>query len=207
MALHAKARQLARYGGIPVTKMWGVSLSTPNFRSRRTNRLAETNFGAGKLTYSGPSPNLVGASMNGSKRSSEMLQSSATGEPSPPFEQMEAVLPSLPLEKQLSISSCRYGVRAGRPTPQSKPYGFSSNLVVTASDQRMDAAAAAAVTMRVRAIALHYLHYWVTLQHRKRIGANRLQSGRHGHTDRANEDRSKNVTHLVPPFVPIGPWP
>jgi hypothetical protein len=145
--------------------------------------------------------------MNGSKRSSAMRQSSATGEPSPPSEQMAVVLPRLLLEKQLSMSSCRYGVRARRPTPQSKPYGFSSDLVVTASDQRMDAAAAAAVTMRVRAIALHYLRYWVTLQHRKRIGANRWQSGRHGHTDRANEDRSKNVTHLVPPFVPIGPWP
>jgi hypothetical protein len=71
---------------------------------------------------------LVGATTNGSKRSSEMLQSSATGEPSPPSEQMESVLPRLPLEKQLSIPSCRYGVRAGRPAPQSKPYGFSSDL-------------------------------------------------------------------------------
>jgi hypothetical protein len=145
--------------------------------------------------------------MNGSKRSSAMLQSTATGEPSPPSEQMESVLPRLPLEKQLSIPSCRYGVRAGRPAPQSKPYGFSSDLVVTASDQRMDAAAAAAVTMTVRAIAPHYLHYWVRFQHRKRIGADRWQSGRRGHTDRANEDRSKNVTHLVTPFGRIGPWP
>jgi hypothetical protein len=206
-ALSARWQEQGGGPRLPLMALCVIGGAPPNFRSRRTSRLAETNFGAGKLTYSGPSPNLVGASMNGSKRSSEMLQSSATGEPSPPFEQMEAVLPSLPLEKQLSISSSRYGVRAGRPTPQSKPYGFSSNLVVTTSDQRMDAAAAAAVTMRMRAIALHYLHYWVTLQHRKRIGANRLQSGRHGHTDRANEDRSKNVTHLVPPFVPIGPWP
>ena len=179
----------------------------PNFWSRRTSRPAETNSGTGELTNSGPSPNLVGASMNGSKRSFAMLQSTATGEPSRPSEQMESVLPRLPLEKQLSIPSCRYGVRAGRPAPQSKPYGFSSDLVVTASDQRMDAAAAAAVTMRVRAIAPHYLHHWVSFQHRKRIGADRWQSGPRGHTDRANEDRSKNVTHSVTPFVPIGPWP
>ena len=132
--------------------------------------------------------------MNGSKRSSAMLQSTATGEPLPPSEQMESVLPRLPLEKQLTIPSCRYGVRAGQPAPQSKPYGFSSDLVVTASDQRMDAAAAAAVTMRVRAIAPHYLHHWVSFQHRKRIGADRWQSGSRGHTDRANQDRSKNVT-------------
>ena len=84
--------------------------------------------------------------MNGSKRSSAMLQSSATGEPSPPSEQMGSALPRLRLEKQLSIPSCRYGVRAGRPAPQSKPYGFSSDLVVTASDQRPDDVAAAAVT-------------------------------------------------------------
>jgi hypothetical protein len=177
----------------------------PNFRTRRTSRPAETN--SGKLTCSGTAPDLVGASMNGSKRSSATLQSSATGEPSPPSEQMESVLPRLPLEKQLSIPSCRYGIRAGRPAPQSKPYGFSSDLVVTASDQRMDAAAAAAVTMSVRAFAPHYLHYWVRFQHRKRIGADRWQSGRRGHTDRANEDRSKNVTHLVTPFGPIDPWP
>jgi hypothetical protein len=93
------------------------------------------------------------------------------------------------------------------PAPQSKPYGFSSDLVVTASDQRMDAAAAAAVTMRVRAMAPHYLHHWGRFQNRKRIGADRWQSERRGHTDRANQDRSKNVTHLVTPFVPIGPWP
>jgi hypothetical protein len=37
--------------------------------------------------------------MNGSKRSSAMLQSSATGEPSPPSKQMESVLPRLPLKK------------------------------------------------------------------------------------------------------------
>jgi len=95
--------------------------------------------------------------------------------------------------------------------PQSKPYGFFSDLVVTASDQRMDAVAAAAVTMavtmRVWAVAPHYLHHWVPFQNRKRIGADRWQSERRGHTDRANHDRSKNVTHLVTPFVPIGPWP
>jgi hypothetical protein len=39
--------------------------------------------------------------MNASKRSSAMLQSSATGEPSPPSKQMESVLPRLPLEKHL----------------------------------------------------------------------------------------------------------
>jgi hypothetical protein len=72
---------------------------------------------------------------------------------------MGSALPRLPLEKQLSIPSCSYGVRARRPAPQSKLYGFSSDLVVTASDQRMDAAAAAAVTMTVRVIAPHYLHY------------------------------------------------
>jgi len=115
------------------------------------------------------------------------------------------------LEKHISIPSCRYGVRAGRPAPQLKPYGCSSDLVVTASDQRMDAAAAAAVTMAVTmrgwAVAPHHLHHWVRFRRRKRIGADRWQSGRRGHTDRANEDRSKNVTHLVTPFVPIGPWP
>jgi hypothetical protein len=96
--------------------------------------------------------------MNGSKRSSAMLQSSATGEPSPPSEQRGSALPRLPLNKQLSVRSCRYGVRAGRPEPQSKPSGFSFDLVVTASDQRMDAVAAAAVTMRVRAFAPHFMH-------------------------------------------------
>ena len=54
-------------------------------------------------------PNLVGTSMNGSKRSSAMPQSSATEEPSPPSEQMGSAPPRLPLEKQLSIRSCRYG--------------------------------------------------------------------------------------------------
>ena len=117
------------------------------------------------------------------------------------------MLPRLPLEKQLSIPSCRYGVRAGRPVPQSLPYGFASGLVVTATDQRVDTAVAAApVTMRVRAFALHYMRYWGRFQHRKRIGADRWQSGRRRHTDRANEDHGKNVTHLVSPFGPIGPW-
>ena len=143
----------------------------------------------------------------GSKRSSAMLRSSATRAPPPPSEQMGSGPPRLPLEKRLSIRSCRYGVRAGRPAPQSKPYGFTSDLVVTASDQRPDAVAAAAVTMSVRAFAPHYMRYWVRFQHRKRIKADRWQSGRRGHTDRANEDRSKNVTHLVTPFGPIGPWP
>jgi hypothetical protein len=136
------------------------------------------------------------------------LQSSATGEPSLPSEQMESVLPRPSLEKQLSIPSCRYGVRAGRLVPQSLSYGFASGLVVTATDQRVDTAVAAApVTMRVRAFALHYMRYWGRFQHRKRIGADRWQSGRRGHTDRANEDHGKNVTHLVSPFGPIGPWP
>ena len=92
--------------------------------------------------------------------------------------------------------------------PQSMPYGFASGLVVTAPDQRVDTAVAAApVMMRVRAFALHYMRYWGRFQHRKRIGADRWQSGRRGHTDRANEDHGKNVTHLVSPFGPIGPWP
>ena len=143
--------------------------------------------------------------MNGSKRSSAMLQSSATGEPSPPSEQM-GVGAATPV-KQLSIPSCRYGVRAGRPAPQSKPYGLSSDLVVTASDQRPDAVASAAVTMRVWAGAPHHLHHWGRFRRRKRIGADRWQSGRRGHTDRAKEDRRKNVAHLVSPFGPIGPGP
>jgi hypothetical protein len=51
--------------------------------------------------------------------------------------------------------------------PHSKPYGISSDLVVTASDQRMDAVVTAAVTVtvavptvttRVRWIALYHLH-------------------------------------------------
>jgi hypothetical protein len=149
--------------------------------------------------------------MSGSKRSSAMLQSSATGEPSPPSKQMESVLPRLPLEKQLSIPSFRYGIRAGWPAPQSSPMASLPTLVVTASDQRMDAAAAAAVTMavtmRVWAVAPHLLHHWVPFRRRKRIGADRWQSGRRGHTDRANEDRRKNVAHLVTPFGPIGPGP
>lgn len=95
----------------PFLALCVIGGAPPNFRSRRTSRPAETNSGTGELTYSGPSPNLVGASMNGSKRSSAMLQSSATGEPSPPSEQMESVLPRPLLEKQLSIPSCRYGVR------------------------------------------------------------------------------------------------
>jgi hypothetical protein len=102
-------------------------------------------------THSGPSPKVVGTSMNGSKRSSAMPQSSATGEPSPPSEPMGSAPPRL------------------WPAPQSKPYGFSSDLVVTASDQRMDAVPTATVTMtdtvptatvtmRVRSIAPHQLH-------------------------------------------------
>ena len=82
------------------------------------------------------------------------------------------------------------------------------DLVVTASDQRPDAVAAAAVTMRMWAVrvwtvAPHHLHHWVRFRRRKRIGAVRWQSGRRGHTDRANEDRRKNVAHLVTPFGPI----
>ena len=81
------------------------------------------------------------------------------------------------------------------------------DLVVTASDQRVDAVPTATVTMRVRSIAPHHLHHWVRFRRRKRIGAVRWQSGRRGHTDRANEDRRKNVAHLVTPFGPIGPGP
>jgi hypothetical protein len=125
--------------------------------------------------------------MNGSKQSSAMPQSSATGAPSPPHEQMGSALPRL------------------WPAPQSKPYGFSSDLVVTASDQRPDAVPSATVTMRVRSIAPHYLHYRVRFRHRNRIWTYRWQSGRRGHTDRANEDRGKNVAHLDTPFGPIGP--
>ena len=101
--------------------------------------------------------------------------------------------------------------------PAYVPYGFSSDLVVTASHQRVDAVHTATVTMRVRSIAphyvhswvrsiaRHYLHSWVCFRQRNRIGADRWQSGRRGHTDRANEDRGKNVTHLVTPFGSIGP--
>jgi hypothetical protein len=42
-----------------------------------------------RLTHCGPSPKLVGRSMNGSKRASAMPQSPATGEPSPPSEQFQ----------------------------------------------------------------------------------------------------------------------
>jgi hypothetical protein len=105
----------------PFMALCVIGGAPPNFRSRRTSRPAETSSGPGELTYSDPSPNLVGASMNGSKRSSAMLQSSATGEPSPPSEQMESVLPRLPLEKQLSIPSCRYGVRADGPRRNRSP--------------------------------------------------------------------------------------
>jgi len=86
--------------------------------------------------------------------------------------------------------------------------GSEPDLVVTASDQRPDTVAAVtmAVTMRVWAVAPHHLHHWVRFRRRKRIGADRWQSGRRGHTDRANEDRRKNVAHLVTPFGPIRPW-
>ncbi len=181
---------------------WGAA----QFPESKDKPPPEANSGTGELTYSGPSPNLVGASMNGSKRSSAMLQSSASENRRRHPNRWSRCCHACPLKNSYLFRLGRYGVRAGRPAPQSKPYGFSSELVVTASDQRMDAAAAA-VMMRVRAMALHYLHYWVPFQHRKRIGADRWQSGRRGHTDRANEDRSKNVTHLVTPFVPIGPWP
>ena len=89
------------------------------------------------MTHSGPSPKLVGTSMNGSKRSFAMPQSSAT-------EQMRSAPPGL------------------WPAPP-------SDLVVTASDQRVDAVATATVTMtdavptatvtmRVRSIPPHHLH-------------------------------------------------
>jgi hypothetical protein len=95
------------------------------------------------------------------------------------------------------------------PALQSKPYGFSSDLVVTASDQRPDAVPSATVTMRVRSTAPHYLHYWVRFRHRNRIGADRWQSGRRGHTDRANEDRGKNENafgHSLRADRPLAPW-
>ena len=89
--------------------------------------------------------------MNGSKRSSAIPQSSATGKPSPPSEQKRSALPRL------------------WPAPQSMPYGFFSDLVVTASGQRVDAVPTATVTMtdtvpttsvtiRVRSITPHPLH-------------------------------------------------
>ena len=93
-------------------------------------------------------------------------------------------------------------------------YGFFSDLVVTASDQRMDAVVptvtvtmtdavpAATVTIGVLAIAPHHLHERVCFRHRNRIGADRWESGRRGHTGPANEDRGKNVAHLVTPFGP-----
>src|SRR4029077_18541490 len=65
------------------------------------------------------------------------------GEPSPPFEQMGLRL------------------RRGPQAWQRDPYGFSSDLGVTASDQRVDAVPTATVTIRVRSIAPHYLHSWV----------------------------------------------
>jgi hypothetical protein len=147
--------------------------------------------------------------MNGSKRSSAMLRSHRRPENRRRHpNRWSRCCHDCPLKNIYSVLPLRCPSWTARAAI--KPYGLSSDLVVTASDQRMDAAAAAAVTMavtmRVRAIAPHYLHYWVPFQHRKRIGADRWQSGRRGHTDR-NEDRSKNVTHLVTPFVPIGPWP
>jgi hypothetical protein len=64
-------------------------------------------------------------------------------------------------------------------------------------------AGAAALTTSVRAGALDRLRYWLGFRQRKRIGADRWQSGRRGHADRANENRDKNVTHLVTPLKPL----
>ena len=64
-------------------------------------------------------------------------------------------------------------------------------------------AGAAALTTRVRACALDRLRYWLGFRQRKRIGADRRQSGRRRHADRANENRDKNVTHLVTPLKPL----
>ena len=121
-------------------------------------------------------------------------------------------LPGPPTSSSTSMTTkTRLALPLLWPAPQTKPYGFTSDLVVTASDQRPDAVPTATVTMRVRliarmrSIAPHYLHSWVCFRHRNRIGADRWQSRRRGHTDRANQDRGKNVTHLDTPFGPIGP--
>jgi hypothetical protein len=61
------------------------------------------------------------------------------------------------------------GLLSAACPPVIEPYGFSSDLVVTASDQRVDAVIAASVTMpdavptasvaiRVRSMAPHQLH-------------------------------------------------
>jgi hypothetical protein len=44
-----------------------------------------------------------------------------------------------------------------RPAPLAEPYGFTSGLVIPASDQREDAISAAAVPLEVRPIALCHL--------------------------------------------------
>ncbi len=97
--------------------------------------------------------------------------------------------------------------------PPSEQSGPAPNLIIAASDQRVYAAVpAAAVTMtdatatvavKVRPIAPHRLHERVRVRHRDRLGAGGWQSGRRGHTGCANEDRSKNVTHLVTPSLAL----
>ncbi len=67
-------------------------------------------------------------------------------------------------------------------------------------------AGAAALATSVRASALDRMRYWLGFRQRKRIGADHWQSGRRGHADRANENRDKNVTHLVTPLKPMGSW-
>jgi hypothetical protein len=79
-------------------------------------------------THSGSFADLVGTSMKGSKavvrdaaiigdrRTVATIRTGGVGAATPA------------LEKYLSIPSCRYGVRAGRSAPQSKPHGFSFRL-------------------------------------------------------------------------------
>lgn len=82
---------------------------------------------------------------------------------------------------------------------------MASILVVAASNQGMDAAAAiiaAAPLRRSLATALRDLRYRIGRRRRDGIKADR-RHGRSGQAGRANEDCGKNVTHMVTPF---GRW-
>jgi hypothetical protein len=68
----------------------------------------------------------------------------------------------------------------------------------------MDAAYCVAPMIGGVAIVLHDLHDWVRRRHRNRTRASRWESGRRGNSDRTNEDRGKNVLHVVASFEPAG---
>lgn len=77
-------------------------------------------------------------------------------------------------------------------------------LVTAASDQRMDAAGAASASAGAWAAVFDDLNDRAGFRQRKPIKAGCWQGGGRGNADRANEDRRKNVTHLVTPSSQSG---